>query len=238
MSQKRVVVLQSNYIPWKGYFDLIRSADLLVFYDDVQFTKNDWRNRNLIKTPQGLCWLTVPVGQNINRRIDEVLISDKSWQRKHLRSLVNNYSRTQHFDEVEPFLNELYIENSWDRLSELNQWTILQICYLLRLENFDVAYSKNFSLVGTGEERLLNLLELTGATTYVTGPNGLNYLNPEEFTRRSIELSIIDYGKYESYSQPHPPFAHNVSILDTLMCCGPRGTREMLNGTTLKAQTD
>src|ERR1700681_1938553 len=102
---KRVAILQSNYIPWKGYFDIIHDVDLFVFYDDVQYTKNDWRNRNKIKTPQGTQWITIPVGTNEHRLICEVEIRDTSWQKKHWKMLQQNYAKAPYFHVFEPFLD-------------------------------------------------------------------------------------------------------------------------------------
>lgn len=233
--RKKVVVLQSNYLPWKGYFDLIKSADVLCFYDDVQFTKSDWRNRNLIKTPQGLGWLTVPVGQNINRRIDEVLISDCSWQKKHHKAIKINYSKAKYASEFDGFLEDLYLRKNWANLSDLNQWSILEMCKILNINSFDLLYSKNFTLEGAGESRLLNLLKQVGASTYLTGPNGLNYLSPSQFKKNSIRLEIIDYSRYSEYLQPHPPFTHSVSMIDTLLCCGSKDASSMLDGVSIPA---
>src|SRR5579864_7157911 len=106
----RAAVLQSNYIPWKGYFDIIHDVDVFVFYDDVQYTKNDWRNRNRIKTAGGVQWLTVPTGSDINRRICDVSLPDPNWTRKHWRTLHQAYSHAPHFHRYESFLSEIYLE--------------------------------------------------------------------------------------------------------------------------------
>ena len=111
--RKRVAVLQSNYLPWKGYFDIIHDVDLFIFYDDVQYTKNDWRNRNRIKTPAGPTWLTVPTGTDLHRLICEVRLPDPGWQLKHWKSLRQNYSRTPCFEKYEGFFARVYAEARW-----------------------------------------------------------------------------------------------------------------------------
>ncbi|CAM5188627.1 putative protein [Castellaniella defragrans] len=129
---KKVAILQSNYIPWKGYFDLIAHVDEFILYDDVQFTKNDWRNRNRIKTPQGVQWLSIPVGQNINRRIRDVAI-DARWQPVHWKTLAQNYRRAPHFTEIAEILEPLYSESAYQSLSQVNRRFIEAICGYLSI---------------------------------------------------------------------------------------------------------
>src|SRR5207253_957984 len=118
---RRVAVLQSNYLRWKGYFDIIHDADFFVFYDDLQFTKNDWRNRNQIKGPQGREWISVPVGDAIDRLICEVAIPNHLWQAKHWRSIQQNYSRSPHFRRYCEYFEHVYLGVRWSNLSEFNQ---------------------------------------------------------------------------------------------------------------------
>src|SRR5690349_21530552 len=124
---KKVVVLQSNYIPWKGYFDLIHDADCFVFYDDVQYTKNDWRNRNRIIMPGGPKWLTIPTGIDAHRLICEVELPDASWQGRHWETIRQSYRRAPYFKHYRPFFEEIYLGREWRTLSELNQHLIRQI---------------------------------------------------------------------------------------------------------------
>lgn len=125
---KQVAILQSNYIPWKGYFDLIAAVDEFIVYDDMQYTKNDWRNRNRIKTPNGLEWLTIPTGQNINRRIRDVELAPGNWQAKHWKSLVANYAKAPCWHEVAAWLQPLYLDRQHRNLSELNVLLIQAVC--------------------------------------------------------------------------------------------------------------
>src|SRR5574337_179439 len=118
---RRVAILQSNYIPWKGYFDLIHDVDLFVFYDDNQYTSRDWRNRNKIKTAQGLAWLSVPVGAERSRCICEVNIPESGWQTKHWTTIQQNYGKCSHFGRYREYFEHVYLGTRWGMLSELNQ---------------------------------------------------------------------------------------------------------------------
>jgi hypothetical protein len=213
----RVVVLQSNYLPWIGYFDLIDRADICVFYDDVQYTKNDWRNRNRILTKQGLEWITVPVGQSISRLINEVEIHDPSWQKQHYKKIVNAYDIRTCDSWSLDLLDLLFIRRQWTNLSELNQETIKLISrnYL----NIDTPFdnSVNYDLQGKGEARLLSLLNQLQATHYLSGPAGESYLHSKHFEEEGIALEFINYPKYSEYEQTQKPFTSKVSIIDLLL---------------------
>ena len=124
---KRVAIVQSNYIPWKGYFDMINMVDLFIFHDDLQYTKQDWRNRNKIKTSRGTEWLTVQCGTNENSLICEVELKDHKWQRKHWNKIVQNYGAAACFDKYREFFEEFYLGKTWRNLSEMNQYLIKAI---------------------------------------------------------------------------------------------------------------
>jgi hypothetical protein len=213
----KVVVLQSNYLPWIGYFDLIDRADLCVFYDDVQYTKNDWRNRNRILSKQGLEWITVPVGQSINRLINEVEIQNPSWQQEHYKRIINAYKIKSKDTWSLELLDALYMKKPWTSLSELNQETIRFICrdYLNIDTKFDS--SINYELQGRGESRLLSLLSQLHATHYLSGPAGKNYLNSNNFAEAGIALEFINYPSYSNYEQIQKPFSSKVSVIDLLL---------------------
>jgi hypothetical protein len=217
---KRVAVLQSNYIPWKGYFDIISKVDTFVFYDDVQYTKNDWRNRNRIKTVHGPQWLTIPVGVRLDRKISEVVISDSRWQRKHWSTLKQTYAKSRCIAECESLLDLIYVERQWERLSELNQF----VCRDWMRLSTEFRSSEEFQLSKERNSRLLELLIAVGATTYVSGPSAKSYLDESELLRHGIDVEYMDYSHYPEYIQPFPPFEHNVSILDMLFCLGHRAS--------------
>lgn len=217
----RVAVLQSNYIPWKGYFDIINDVDLFIFYDDVQYTKNDWRNRNKIKVVNGTSWLTIPVGTDTDRLICEVSISDNRWQKKHWRTLSQAYSKAPFFPTYAPFLEDFYLNRFWNSLSELNQYLILHISRDFLESGTEFVDSRDFLAEGSKQDRLLEILSKAKATRYISGPAAKNYIEEERFASAGIELVWKDYSNYPEYPQFHPPFEHGVTILDLLFHTGP-----------------
>lgn len=219
--KKKVVILQSNYLPWKGYFDLIHDADEFIFYDDVQFTKNDWRNRNKIKTAQGNQWITVPVGIDINRLICDVEIKEHAWQTKHYKTIVANYGRCPYFKKYANFLENIYLESEWKNLSELNQHLIKTISKEFLGIDTNIRNANNYRAVGQKQNRLLDLLAESHGTVYISGPAAKDYIDPQGFEDVGIELQWKDYSGYPEYPQRYPPFEHGVSILDLLSNVGP-----------------
>lgn len=216
---KKVAILQSNYIPWKGYFDLIASVDEFIIYDDMQFTKNDWRNRNKIKTPNGTEWLSIPVGQNINRKIRDVVIADHHWQLKHWRSIEGNYRRATYFDEIASILEPIYKQSQHTNLSSLNRQLIEVICNYLEI-NTKITNSWDYHLIDGKTERLADICRQAGATEYISGPAAKDYLENEVLEALNIKLSWFDYSDYPEYNQLWGQFEHSVSILDLLFNCG------------------
>lgn len=217
----KVAVLQSNYIPWKGYFDIIHDVDLFIFYDDVQYTKNDWRNRNKIKTQNGPAWLTIPTGTDLDRLICEVSLPDTRWQKNHYKTWVQYYSKAPFFRQYQPLLEEVYLARKWDSLSELNQYLIKTIARDCLGINTRFSDSRSYGASGKCLDRLLDLLEKSGATHYLSGPAAQDYIDKASFTQAGIELSYKDYSGYPEYPQFYPPFDHYVSILDLLFHTGP-----------------
>ena len=221
---KRVAVIQSNYIPWKGYFDMIHDADIFVFYDDVQYTKEDWRNRNKIKTPEGASWLTVPCGENISRLVCEVELPGADWQRRHWKTITRNYGRAAGFQALRPFFEELYLKRRWKTLSEMNQAFITAIARELLGIRTEFCDSRSFRLPDAKkEDRWVELVRQICAGSLLIGPSARNYLDEEKQRRirdQGIELVWKDYSGYPEYRQLFPPFEHNVSILDLIFNCG------------------
>ena len=217
----KVAILQSNYIPWKGYFDIVNDVDLFIFLDNVQYTKGGWRNRNKIKTSRGMQWLTVPVGSKIHRLIHEVTISNPDWGRAHWHLIKENYSKAPFFDSYRDFFESVYLRQSWKTLSDLNQFLIKQISVDFLGINTNFMDAREFQPEGTKESRVLDILQKAGASSYVSGPVGKRYLNREGFAELGIELVWKDYLDYPTYDQFFPPFAHEVSILDLLFHTGP-----------------
>ncbi|HKC69005.1 MAG TPA: WbqC family protein [Bacteroidia bacterium] len=219
MNKRKIAILQSNYIPWKGYFDLIAKVDVFVIYDEVQYTKNDWRNRNLIQTPNGPQWLTIPVRQeSLNQKIFESKISANNWQRKHISSLQGNYSRAQFFNEYKERVFNLY-ECQSNFISEVNVLFIKGICELLGIKT-QIINSNELNLQGNRNIRLLEACKKLNADIYITGPAAKNYLQTDLFKQEAIEVEWMDYTGYKEYKQVYEPFSHGVTILDLIFNAG------------------
>ena len=217
-----IAVIQSNYLPWKGYFDLIHDVEAFIFYDDVQYTTEDWRNRNRLKGHQGPFWLTVPVQAGTPRkRICEVGFADGRWAEKHWKTIQQYYGRAPHFGRYRDFFEHVYMERSWEGLSELNQFLITRIARDLLGITTEFRDSRAYAAEGEQVDRLLDLLSKAGASRYVSGPSARSYIDPARFEAAGIELLYKSYAGYPEYPQFHPPFAHDVSILDLLFHMGP-----------------
>lgn len=217
----KLAIDQPNYIPWKGYFDLIHDVDLFVFYNDVQYTSRDWRSRNKIITPDGEKWLTVPVGQKTHRLICEVQMNDKSWQKKHFETIRFAYSKAPFFAKYKEFLEYVYLEKSWDYLFELDQYLIEKIStdYLGITTKF--ADSRDFHTEGVKHDRLLSLIDsIGGVDCYESGPAAKDYIIPEDYRKKNIDLVWKSYDGYPEYPQLSETFTHTVSILDLLFNVG------------------
>ena len=214
---KKLAILQSNYIPWKGYFDLIASVDEFVIYDEMQYTKNDWRNRNKIKTNKGVEWLTIPVRvESISQKINETLIFDKNWSKKHRAALQTNYAKANCFKETKDFIFNLYEEASKvNNISEINLIFIKGICSFLNIKT-KISLSIDYNLGEGKTERLINLCKQTNSDSYISGPSAKDYLDENLFIQNNIKIRWMDYSGYTEYEQLHTDFEHGVSILDLI----------------------
>ena len=217
---KKVAVLQSNYIPWKGYFDIIHDVDEFIFYDEVQFTVRDWRSRNIILTPQGEFWLTVPVGAKRNRAIIDVQIKDFLWQKKHFATLKMAYHKTPYFHKYEEFFQNVYLERQWAYLYELNRFLIEHIAQDFLGVTTKFSDSLDYPTHGAKHEKLLSLVKATQADIYISGPAAKNYIVAEDYSNAGIQLVWKDYSGYPEYPQRGEKFNHFVSILDLLFNVG------------------
>lgn len=220
---KTIAIVQSNYVPWKGYFDLIHLADEFVLLDDVQFTRRDWRNRNRIKTPQGPIWLTIPVQVKgrYHQTVRETKIADAGWAKRHLSSLRQSYARAPHFRQLEPQLEFLYTSAAaLSDLSAVNRVFIDAVCELLGIDS-KISTSADFVLADDPTERLVSICGQAGASRYLSGPSARSYVDEKRFRGRGIEVAYMSYDGYPEYPQLHPPFEHTVSILDLLLHTGP-----------------
>ena len=215
----KVGISQSNYIPWLGYFDLIKRCDLFIFYDDVQYTTRDWRNRNKIKTKDGIKWLTIPVGHiHRDKQICDVKLKDTDWQKDHWHQIYTAYRDAKYFENYVPFFKQLYFGKQWNSLSELNQHFIIKICGELGIKT-KFADSCNYSQKSVKKERLFNVLKEANATEYYSGPAGKNYLSDDDFKKENIKVHWMKYD-YPEYPQLHGAFDIHVSIIDFLFNTG------------------
>jgi hypothetical protein len=212
--------IQSSYIPWRGYFDLIRRSDVFVFHDDIQYTKQDWRNRNRIKTAAGLTWLSIPVRSATTRgTIDEVEIdNEQDWGRKHWRTIETHYRKAPFFSLYAGFFEETLTQR-WDRLSNLNIYVISNICETLGIKTRFVN-SRSLGVTGRKTERLIHICRACGATRYLSGPSARNYIEPEKFAAVGVEIDYMAYN-YPPYPQQFGAFVEGASIVDLLFNCGP-----------------
>lgn len=216
----RVGIIQSSYIPWRGYFDFIASVDVFVFHDDIQYTKNDWRNRNRIKTPKGIEWLTVPVNyKKTDQLICETSIDFSTlWHKKHLRKLEENYRKTSHIKAALDIFSSIQAD-SYKTINHLNIALIKRICNYLYIPTKLIS-SSDLSVSGTKTDRLINILEKLGASTYLSGPSADAYLNKKSFAEKCIRLEYKSYD-YAPYPQLWGNFQGEVTILDLIANCGP-----------------
>jgi len=225
---KKIAIVQSNYIPWKGYFDLIASVDEFILYDDMQYTRRDWRNRNQIKTPQGVQWLTVPVQVKgkYDQKIKDTVIDGSTWAFSHWKALEQNYRRSRHFDEVAAWLEPLYVSEHYTHISQLNRLLIEAVCNYLDIKTI-ITNSSDYTLLDGKTERLANLCAAAGGYEYISGPAARNYIDEAVFAERGIKLTWFDYAGYPEYSQLWGDFTHGVTILDLLFNCGKDARRYM-----------
>lgn len=226
---KRVAIVQSCYIPWKGYFDIINGVDEFILYDDVQYTRASWRNRNRIKTPGGTSWLTIPVkmkGRH-HQEIRHVEVHDRKWSDRHWKSLCRNYARAPFFQSTRPVLRDLYREcGDETHLSRINFLFLRAIAAMLGIET-RFSWSMDYGPAVEGRtERLVHLCSEAGATEYLSGPAAKAYLDERLFQEKGIRVSWMDYEGYPEYDQLFsPPFIHEVSIIDLILNEGVEGAK-------------
>jgi WbqC-like protein family len=222
---KRVAILQSNYIPWKGYFDLMRSVEEFVILDEVQFTQQDWRNRNVIKTQQGLQWLTIPVKTKGKPKIMEVEVSQPNWHIRHWKSISQNLHRAAYFDRFEAELHQAFLAaGGLVLLSEINLHFLRLVNRWLGIET-RITSSLDYPTPDERIERLISICRLAGASEYVSGPAAKDYLDEERFNAAGIAVRWFDYEGYPEYPQLYGPFEHRVTVLDLLLNTGPDAFR-------------
>lgn len=218
----RVAIIQSSYVPWKGYFDIIRGVDRFILLDDVQYSRGDWRNRNRIKTAQGLKWISIPLRHSgtFPELIQHMRVSDPRWHRSHASLIEQAYKGAPGWPVLRTWLREHLQTVESESLSEINEALLRSLCGLLRIDTPIV----QSTIYGVREEdptaRVVALCKAAGAATYVSGPSASAYIDTARFEQAGIALEYFDYSGYPEYPQPHGPFVHGVSIIDTIACLG------------------
>ena len=210
--QKKIAVVQSNYIPWKGYFDMIAAVDEFILYDDMQYTRRDWRNRNQIKTPQGVQWLSVPVRVKgkYHQTIRETEIEGTDWAKSHWRSLCQHYRRAKYFNAIAQELESFYLQTEFTHLSQLNRTLIEWVCSKLDITTM-ISNSWDYQLIGGKTERLVDLCCQAGGSEYISGPAARGYIDETIFREKGVKLTWFDYEGYPEYPQLWGEFTHAVS---------------------------
>ena len=207
---------------------MIASVDDFILYDDMQYTRRDWRNRNQIKTPQGVQWLTVPVQVKgkYHQTIYETEIDGSDWANTHWKALVQNYSRAPFFSEIALWLEPIYLSEKFTHISQLNKRFIEAICNYLGITT-KISNSSNYALLDGKSERLADLCLQAGGSEYISGPSAKDYINEDVFTSKGLTLTWFDYADYKQYPQLWGDFVHGVSILDLLFNCGRNAQQYM-----------
>ncbi len=222
MADRVAVILQPSYLPWLGYFAQLYRSDVFVYYDDVQYDKHSWRNRNRVKTAQGAQWLTVPVlthGKNKPLICDVEIDNRTDWRKKHLATIKQSYARAAHYRDHIAAFEELYAR-PYGRLLELNLAMMTGLCEMLGLRR-EMRLSSELGCEGGQCGRLIALCRAVGADVFYEGASGKDYIDGAEFADAGVRLEYQDY-KHPTYEQLHGDFVPYLSVIDLLFNCGPR----------------
>lgn len=226
---KKVAILQSNYIPWKGYFDIINLVDEFILYDDMQYTRRDWRNRNIIKTANGTQWLTIPVVTKgkFFQKINETTVTDSKWCQQHWHAITLAYGKAPYFKEYAPRIRAVYDAcESETYLSRINYRFLTELCDILGIHT-KITWSSDYELVDGKTERLVGLVKSAGGDYYLSGPAAKDYIVDECFEKAHITLAYMNYDGYPEYPQLFGAFEHSVSVLDLIFNAGPDAPKYM-----------
>ena len=210
------------YLPWIGYFGMIDTVDVFVFYDDVQFVERSWQRRNKIKVPNGSwVWLSVPVVQTFGQKINEVRTSDHiDWRQKHWTTIKHAYNRAPFYKEYARFLESVY-ERGWDYLVDLNIELVKSLSIALGITKTSFIRSSELNVDGQKTTRLINVLKKIGASEYVSGPAARDYIETEQFKRESIDLYWYEFS-HPRYPQLYGDFVSHLSVIDLLFNAGDK----------------
>ena len=224
-----IAIHQPQYLPWLGYFDKMDQADAFCYLDNVQFKKNEWQNRNRLKTAQGWQWLTVPVRYRFPQKIIEVTINTAvKWQRKHRQALSTNYQKAPYFDDYYPILESAFRQD-FETIADLNIHMVTQIRAILGINSKPVVRASELSLSEDPTGRLIDICNHFGGDTYLAGQDGANYMDMEQFDRSGIKVAT------QVFDHPHYPqcfgdFKSHMSIVDLIFNCGPESVNIIRTG--------
>lgn len=227
----RCAIVQPSYIPWRGYFDIIRRSDVFVFYDDVQYDRRGWRNRNRIKTADGTKWLTIPVhargAQLTGLPIRDVAMVDDGWARRHVDLLRRSYRKAPFFERYAEWLERTYATPP-ELLADFTIETTTELARILGIEQTRFLRSSSLGVEGRKTERLIAVLQRVGATHYLSGPSARAYVDEQQFADANIALEWMEYD-YPDYPQLHGAFDPHVSVLDLIFMTGDRAADYIWN---------
>lgn len=214
---RKGIITQSNYIPWKGYFHSIANVDLFIIYDDMQYTRRDWRNRNKLICSNGPKWLTIPVNIKGNYfiKIKDVITSNNNWKKEHLNFILNNYRKAKNFKLLISWVEEIYDKVTSKYLTDINEYFIREINDRLGIK-VEIRRSSEFVLEEGKTERLLNICTDLGIDKYYSGPAAKAYIDEGLFNSKNVLVEYLDYSLFESYNQLWSGFEHEVSVLDLM----------------------
>lgn len=227
---RTIVILQSNYIPWKGYFDLMNAADEFVLFDEVQFTRRDWRNRNRVVVDGQPKWLTVPVQSKdrYHAAINQMYVADDRWAQKHLATIKHAYRKAPFFKDYVPLLEDCYAAAAeMERLSDINRLFLERLAPLLGI---GTPMTRSEDIPRTAEApdaRLVEICLARGGTDYLSGPAAKSYIDRATFAEAGVRLHYANYDGYPEYPQASEAFEHGVSVIDLLMQTGAEAAAHM-----------
>lgn len=224
-----ISIHQPQFLPWLGYFDKIYKSDAFVFLDNAQYKKNEYQNRNKIRSKNGTFWLTVPViiKNRFGQKINEVEINNLvDWKRKHIESIKQNYNKAKHFLEYKFFIDELY-SKKWNKLVDINTFTVLSILKILGIER-QIYFELQLNITESKTDRLIEICKKLDADTYLSGIGAREYLEEEKFKNAGIKLVYQEF-IHPVYTQVYSGFEENLSIIDLIFNCGKIGTGTFLS---------
>ena len=215
----KAAIIQSSYIPWRGYFDIINEVDIFVFLEDVKYTKRDWRNRNKVKTPNGTKWFSVPVIKGHNQNIFEARIDNsQKWKAEHQKTIHHSYSSSKFYNDYKDIILGIY-DKEYETISDLNISIVKLISTLLGIKT-NFVNSKDLGTTGVKDDKLIAICKKIGATCYLSGPSAKDYIRQEKFVDAGIDLEFKNYSNYPKYNQSWGEFDPSVSVIDLIFNMG------------------